>query len=156
MARNLSNISDIVTEQTNTPGVMDPVLEAVPKDGTRLVIKNQVERGDAAGIPIYAELQDDDGDDLPQDTRLALMFETPTDDSPRVVSEPMENIRPYRTLSIRDQQNKEYIDSIKHRLKGNALEVEDVDRLYVAIESDTEIDWSNSRLEFESAAVKEV
>lgn len=157
MSRNLSNISDIATERQNTTGVMSPILEVQPQDGVTLLIENTVERGQQSrGVPIYAELKDSADNNLPQDTRMAIQFEAPTDDGPKVVSEPLENIRVYRTLSILDQQNEEYIDAIKHVLKGSALQIDDVDTMYVAIKSDTQLDWANSRLEFESDAVTEV
>lgn len=37
MSKNLSNISDTVTEQTNTIGVLTSILEFDPKDRTDLV-----------------------------------------------------------------------------------------------------------------------
>lgn len=157
MGRNLSNISTIATEETNTTGVLDPILKIEPKDGTRLVFKPGVARGSEMGIPIYAELKDSNDDDLPQDTTIALQYEAPTDDNRSTVSEPKTNIRTYRTLSLKDQQNEDYTDSVKHELKGTPPHiVRDVDEFYVSIESSAQIDWSNSQLNFEEKAVEEV
>lgn len=149
----LSNISAIATEETNTTGTMTPILTIEPKDGTFLKIVNQVARGDEMGVPIYADLRDGGDNALPDDTRVAIRFEAPADDGPTVVSVPLENIRAYNDLSITDQQNEEYVDRVKHELKGSALGVRDVDKAEVAIESSAQIDWSNSRLQFEEKAV---
>jgi len=56
---------------------------------------------------------------------------------------------------VKEQQNEEFIDRVKNVLKGNALVVDDVDRMYVALESSAQIDWSNSRLQFDESAVFE-
>ena len=157
----LSNISEEATEQTNTTGVLSPILEIQPTRGNMLVIENGVERGQQSrGLPIYASLQDSGGNDLPADTEVQLQFEGPQDDSPTTVSIPLKNIRPYRSLSIADQQNIDWIDRVKHILKNvsanGGLTVSDVDTLYVSINSSTQIDWSNSRLDFDEDAVREV
>jgi len=156
MTKSISNISSLATELTNTTGVLSNILEVQPEDGTQLIFRNHVERGQQSlGIPIFAELQESAGDDLPLDTRLALQFERPADDNPTVVSEPLDNIRPYRALSVKEQQNEEFVDRVKNVLKGNALVVDDVDKMYVALESSAQIDWSNSRLQFDESAVCE-
>lgn len=153
----LSNISDESTERTNSVDTLTPILEIEPKDGTSIIISNTaVQRGAQAGVPIFAELKDGSNDDLPADTRMAITFEGPNEESSTVVSEPFDNIRPYRGLSIKEQQNEEFIDRVKHILKGEALVVEDVDKAYVEIDSSAQIDWSNSRLQFSEQAVQEV
>lgn len=152
---NLSNISDIATQEQNTTGTMTPILTIGPEDGTFLKIVNRVARGDEIGVPIYAGLLDSGGNPLPDDTRMALRFEAPADDGPTVVSVPLENIRAYNDLSIQEQQNEEYVDRVKHQIKGEALGVRDVDKMEVAIESSAQIDWSQTgtRMEFEPSAV---
>ena len=155
----ISNInSDIVTEMQNTPGVMTPILEISPEDGTTLVIENFVQRGDQTrGVPVFAEFFDSNGDPLPKGTEVKITFEGPADDDRQTVSVPRKNIRPYNGLSIQDQQNEEYIDRVKHVLKGKALVIEDVDTAYVEIESSAQVDWSQgSRLQFAEAATREV
>jgi len=83
MTKSISNISSLATELTNTTGVLSNILEVQPEDGTQLIFRNHVERGQQSlGIPIFAELQESAGDDLPLDTRLALQFERPADDNP--------------------------------------------------------------------------
>lgn len=153
----LTNISEIATQVTNITGTMDPILEIQPKDGTVLVIENFNPRGDEEiGIPIFAELKDQNGNDLPQDSEMALEYEKAADDKARVVTETFDNINPYRSLSIQDQQNTDYIDAVKHVLQGRAIVVEQTDTLYVSLDSDTEIDWNNSRLQFAERNVREV
>jgi len=156
MGRNLSNISSIATEKTNKTGVLDPILEIQPDDGTKLIIENMVQRGDEMGLPIFAKLRSGANTQLPQDTTIALQFERPTDDNASTVSEPEENIRTYRRLSIKEQQKEEYVDAVKHMLKAAALQVDDVDKLYVSINSSAQIDWNNSELNFDEKAVREV
>jgi len=153
----ISNISDVTTERTNTVGVLTPILEIDPEDGTSIVLINAVERGQqSAGIPIIADLRDGNDDPLPEDTQMAVEFERPNDDDATVVSIPFEDIRPYNTLSISDQQNEEYIDRVKHRLKAPGLEIEDVDSAYISIKSSAQIDWANSQLQVVPEAVEEV
>jgi hypothetical protein len=156
MTKQLSNISSEATELTNTTGTRSPILEIQPDDGLVFLIDAMVSRGNEMGIPIFAELKDSNDDDLPQDTEIALEFETPNDDQAYAVTEPKQNIRAYNSLSVKDQQNEEYIDAIKHVLKGQGLAVEDVDKLYVSIDSSEQIDWSNSRLTISENAVQEV
>jgi len=152
----ISNIANEATEQTNTTGVPTSILDIQPEDGTVLVFVNGVQRGDQVqGIPIYADLRDSNDDPLPLDTEISLEFEEPSDNRPSTVSEPRDNVRPYRSLSLKEQQNEEYLDRVKHVLKGPALLVEDVDTLSVVIDSSKQIDWSNSRLQFAEEAVKE-
>jgi len=155
--KSLSNISSIATEVTNTTGVLSPILSIDPTDGTVLALLNQVARGDEEGIPIYAKLRSGSSTQLPEDTRLALGFETPQMDNWEVVSEPMEHIRPYRSFSLSDQQNLDYVDRVKHNLKGgaNALIAEDVDMIYVLAEASAQISWPDSSLTFEEKAVRE-
>lgn len=158
MSKPLSNISDEATEMTNTVGEMTPILELQPEDGLAWIIDANVSRGSQRGIPIFGGFYDSSGDPLPQDTRLALQFESPNHDTRQTVTQPYEHIRDYLTLALKDQQNEEYIDSIKHVLKGKQLVVEDVDRLYISIESSAQIDWSQSgsRVTITEDAVTEV
>jgi mannose-6-phosphate isomerase-like protein (cupin superfamily) len=51
----------------------------------------------------------------------------------------------------------DYVDRVKHVLKGRGLVVSDEDTLYVTVNSSAEIDWSHpeTRLQFEESAVME-
>jgi hypothetical protein len=157
MTKTLSNVSSVAEEQQNTTGVLDPILAIQPENGTRLVIQNAVERGQQTlGVPVYGEFRDSDGNPIPLESRLALQFEQPADDSPSVISEPFENVRPYRSLDLKEQQNTDYVDRVKHVLRGKGLVVGDNDTLYVSVESSAQVDWSNTRVQFAESAVTEV
>ncbi|MFD1588713.1 hypothetical protein ACFR9U_17175 [Halorientalis brevis] len=158
MGRQLSNISDEATQMQNTPGEMTPILELQPEDGLTWLISPNVARGNEPGIPIFGGFYDSNGDPLPQDTKVALQFEAPNDDDRQTVTEPYRHIRDYLTLDLKDQQNEEYIDAIKHILKGRQLVVEDIDTLYVSIQSSAQMDWSQvgSRVTISENAVQEV
>jgi len=158
MGKTLSNISSEATEVTNTTGVLTPILELQPEDGLVLILLNMVAKGDEAGIPIAARLQDSNENDLPLDSDFALGFEAPSDDDFTVVSEVRDNIEPYRQLSLKEQFNERFIDATKTELKGDAtrLVARDVDTIYVLVDSSSQIDWSNSRLTINEKAVREV
>lgn len=156
MGKQINNQSDVATEETNIVDTTDPILAIEPDDGTVLIISANVSRGTEPGIPIIADLKDSNGDPLPQDTEMVLQFEGPTDDSEYAVSLRKDSIRAYNTLDIKDQQNEEYVDRIKHELKGRELIVEDTDTFYVSIKSTKQIDWSKSRLTIDENAVAEV
>jgi hypothetical protein len=156
MGESLTNLGSqrvTATENTNVTGQLTSILDLEPVDGLRLVLSNLVYGG--AGIPIYAVLQDSGGNDLPLDTELALRWYTPSLDQPQVVSEIRRNIRPYRTLTLNEQQNEEYREQVRTELKNSASElvVTDIERLEVAINSSAQIDWANSRLAFDRKAV---
>jgi hypothetical protein len=154
--RPLSNVSGEASTDTNVTGQMDPVLSWSPTDGLAWRIAAAVAKGSDVGIPVFADLRDSNDDPLPQDTDASLQFERPTDDDRTTVTDPFRNIRPYNDLSVKNQQNEEYIDQIKHVLRGNELVVRDIDTLYVSINSSQQIDWSNSRLTISEKAVNEV
>ncbi|MUW13918.1 hypothetical protein GJ633_04020 [Halorubrum sp. CBA1125] len=154
--QDLSNIHEYATEQTNNTGDgASPILEISPEDGLFLEILNAAARGSAPGIPIYADLQDDQGNNLPIGTSIRFEYERPSDEQRNRVSEVRDNIQPYNNLSIQDQQDEEFIDAVKVPLLGSALRVRDIDSFYVSIDSSEEIDWSNSQLYIEGSVVNE-
>lgn len=137
------------TERTNAVDQLTSILDFSPIDGMVLEISNL----GGAGFPLALDLEDSNGDDLPQDTKVVIRYDAPHLDQPRVVSETLSNIQTYRTLSIKEQQNEEYIDQTRISLKGRALRVRDIDDVQIAIESDTQIDWANSRAYIDKRAV---
>jgi hypothetical protein len=151
----ISHTSDKATQQTNVTDQGTPILVVSPIEGKMLVIEGSVGKGKESGIPIYADLRDSNDDPLPLDTKMQLTYEMPTDDKPRVVSEPLLNIRPYRTHPISDQDSEDRIDQFKHELHGRALIVRHTDTFAVEIDSSAQIDWSNSELYFDPKAVRE-
>lgn len=169
MTKQLSNITTQkvdATERTNTVDELSPILEFQPNDGIALKIRGMVNAGSEPGIPIYADLQDTDGNDLPVDTAVALEYERPSWDKARTVSHVRDNIRPYNSLSVSEQQNMEHVDQTKHTLKNTdealangetpQLHIRDVDKLYVSVDSSEQIDWDNSRLYIDGNAVRTV
>lgn len=151
--RQLSNISTEATEVVNTTGVRTSILDVTPEDGTALILYNMAEG--AAGIPLYMDLQDSNGDDLPTGTEFALEFKSNIDDQFSAVSHVLDNIQPWNARGIAEQQNEEYVDSVRVPLKGPRLNVREVDTLRVAIQSSAQIDWSNSALYFDKRHVVE-
>lgn len=149
--------SDYVTTETNTTGQLDPVVEIQPDDGVGLIISNAVDVGQKReGFPIYLDLRDSNDNALPLDTRVAVGYEKPTDDSSNVVSIPFSNISTYRKKTISEQQDRENVDAVKHELKASQLEVRDIDKAYILVESSTKIDHSNSEIYVDADAVDEV
>jgi hypothetical protein len=153
MSQTLSNLgTDKVEaiEQTNVTGQRTPILSFTPIDGMMLALRGSSSGG--VGIPIYAKLMDSNGDDLPLDTELVLRYDAPHLDQPKVVSHKLSNLRVYRGLSIKEQQNADYRDRTRIELKGSMLEVRDIDEVQIAINSSKEIDWSKSRVYIDEQA----
>jgi hypothetical protein len=149
--------SNYVTTQQNTVDQLTPVLEIQPEDGVGLVFHNSVDVGQkVAGFPVYADFVDGSGDPLPLDTEVAIGYESPTDDSLSVVSIPVSNISTYRKKSIKEQQNRDNVDSVKHELKSSRLEVRDIDTAYLLLKSSEVIDHGASEVYIDSDAVDEV
>ena len=154
MSETLSNIGTSkvdAEEQTNDLGILSTILSFQPIDGMEMVVQNSV--GGKRGIPIYAELKDSNGNDLPLDTVVAIRWDAPHLDQPKIVSYKLDNIRQYRTLSIKEQQSEDYRERTRQELKGSSLTVEDNEEMQVAVKSSEEIDWSNSTLYVDENAV---
>jgi hypothetical protein len=155
MGRTLNHNSDIVTQETNTTGELTPILTVDPTDGTLIRLFNMVAQGAAAGLPIYASLQDSNGNDLPVDTTMVLSAKQPGDSRRQTVSVEEDNISTYLNKTVAEQQNVDNIDAVKHELQGKAVNIRDVDDLAVEINSSAQIDWSNSSLYVERSGVEE-
>ena len=156
MPKTISNVSTEATEELNVTGELTPILRVQPEDGLALIFKNSVNRGDEAGIPLAANLEDSNGNDLPLDSDLALAYKQPGDTRETVVSETRDDIEPYRALSLAQQRKEDFIDATKIELNGARLVVRDIDELLVLLDSSAQIDYSNSRLSFNEKAVEEV
>lgn len=139
----ISHLSDIATQKQNVAGVTTPILEIEPSDGTILSLLNRVPQGSAEGLPVFFELYDSDGNPLPVDTDLIFRAVRPEDDEPTTVSVKETNISPWDTQKIAEQRNEENIDSVKIELKGDRVNIRDVDQLRVEINSQAQVDWSN-------------
>jgi hypothetical protein len=153
--------SDHVTTETNQTGQLDPIIRISPEDdGVGLILQNFVQKGDQPqGVPVYGKFRDGNDDPLPTNSRLAIAYQAPTDESWTIVSKPFGNIKTYNTKSIGDQQDTENIDQVKHKLHGDVsqtLEVRDVDEAFVLLESSTQLDHANSEVYIDQDAVEEV
>ena len=166
MTRNLTNSSDEATEMQNIPGVFSPVLELSPKEGLGLLIKGMVDAGVDDGVPIFGVFYDENGNPMPKGTKMGLQFEGPGDDDRTTVTFPFENIRPYNSLTINEQQDPDHIDRVKHVFKGTdaakqngdvpALSLDHVESAYISMRSSQVIGWGQgSELLFERAAVED-
>lgn len=152
--KQLSNVSDEATEQTNTTGVRTSILDVQPEDGTRLIVHNAADG--EAGLPIYFDPRDSNDDKLPLDTEFVVTFERNIDDDSSAVTDVQDNIQQWRARGVSEQQNEEYVDSVRVPLKGKRVIVSQTDTLSVEIESSAQIDWSNSALYFDKRFVEEV
>ena len=144
MSETLSNLGTPkvdATEKTNVPGQMTNILEFQPIDGMLLELFNR-----GGGIPFQMDLRDANDDPLPLDTNVEIVYEAPHLQRPQTVSEQLANIGTYNRLSIKEQQNEDYVEQTRISLNGQKLVVRDIDIASVAIESSQEIDWSNSRI----------
>lgn len=166
MTKQLSNQTSYATEKTNVTGVLSPILTFAPGDGLTLIIRGMVSAGSERGFPIYADLNQADGSDMPEDTELVVQYKAPGMDDPRTVTHPLDHIRPFNALTLNEQQDEEYIDRVKLLLKNTdqaladgeipELAVRDIDELRVSVRSSTQIDWSQSRFYIDRNAVREV
>lgn len=152
----LSHVSGIAEQHENIPDYLTEILTFSPEEGQKLVVLPRVGTGDEAGVPIYGKLYDEDGNELPIDTHVVLKYDAPTLNEPRAVSDERENIRPYRNLSIPQQQDRDFIDRMKHKLLGAGVIVRHIDELQVAIESSEVIDWDASELYIDENAIRQV
>lgn len=153
--RNLSNISNEATEVVNAPDVLTPILEIQPDDRMFLRILNAVAAGNQVGVPIYADLKSQAGGDMPLNTTLTLQFLRNGATSPETIADTLDNIRPWRSLSISEQESEEYIDSVKVNLRGESVTAGDADKILVSVNSAEKIDWGSSQLYIENDAVRE-
>jgi len=157
MTRSITDSSDVATQKTNTTGRLSPILEIQPNDGTELIIAGAGERGERTeGLPIYQKLRSAANTQLPADTTFAIELEEPSDDKPKVISEPEKNIRQYRTLTLTEQQNVDFVDQVKNTLKVPGIIINDNDKLYLSVDSSAQISWADSQSIIEASYVSEV
>jgi hypothetical protein len=153
--KSLNHLSSEATQVVNATGIQDAILEISPDDGTLITLMNMVDTGSGEGLPIFADLRDSADTQLADSTDIVLTAERPTDDQPTPVSVKEDNIAAYNQLTTSEQRNEENIDSVKHELRGDRINIRDRDVLYVEIEAASEIDWSNSELYFYRQGVEQ-
>jgi hypothetical protein len=144
--RQLSHLSGVSTQETNTTGVTTPILEVDPDDGTLIGLLDRVSTGDAEGLPIFMDLRDGSDNPLPVDTSFIVRVLRPTDDEPNAVSVKEDNIASWNNLTVAEQRNTKNIDQVKINLKGSRINVRDKDTLRFELNGSAQIDWSNSEL----------
>lgn len=155
MPKSVSNLDAEATENTNTAGVMTPILTFEPEEGTYWTLNNRVPMGAASGIPLIMDLRDSADNPLPTDTVLLLRNEKPGDSEPTAVTVEQSNISSWNNLSIKEQLNEENIDAVKVELKANKVNVTHRDELTVEVNSSAVIDWANSEFYIPREAVDE-
>lgn len=156
--KSLSHLSDIATQETNVANELTPILTFDPSNGTMLRLLNRVSTGEAPGLPMFARLVDNAGNDIATDSRLLLRVVRPTDDAPVSVSVAEDNVAAWNGMTIKEQRNEENIDSVKIELKGERINIRDKDVLRVEVESADVVDWGagNSELYFAREGVQEL
>jgi len=153
--KSLNHLSSEATQVTNQTGIQDAILEIEPDDGTLISLFNNVDTGDGEGLPIFADLRDSSDNQLATSTDIVLTVERPTDDQPVTVSVKEDNIASYNQLTVSEQRNEENIDSVKHELRGDKINIRYTDVLNVEIDAASAIDWSNSELYFYRQGVEQ-
>lgn len=144
MAETLSNLGTEkveATEETNVTGQMTDILAFSPIDGIHLTLSNR-----GGGIPFQMDLRDANDDPLPLDTQLEIVYDAPHLQRPQTVSETLGNIGTYNRLSIKEQQNEDYVEQTRIALNGAMLEIRSIDSVSIAVNSSEQIDWTNSRI----------
>jgi len=160
--KSLSHLSDVATQKTNTTGVMTPILEIDPTDGTMLTFLNRVDVGTAEGLPLFMKLyQDASGTEMPNDTEVQLLAKRPEDSRYQPVSVVEGTLSVWRENSISEQRNEDILDQAKLELQSPdgqdaaKVNVRDVDSFAVAVDSSKQIDWTDSELYFYRGGVEE-
>jgi hypothetical protein len=123
-----------------------------------------VENGEQRlGVPVTMKLRDSNGDLLAVNTEMRFEVLLAGHSDPVAVSERVEDISSWNTLSITEQRKNDYVDATKIMLQESesrggdpvgAVSWRDIDEFRVAIESASQIDWSQSEFSFPSNAVK--
>lgn len=152
----ITHLSQYATQKTNSTGELSPILEFDPENGTVEQIKNNVEKGSEEGVPVYMDLRDANNNPLPNDTEVLFRVDVPSKEQPIVVSERLENIAAWNSLSLTEQRNDENVDAVKLDLKGKVINVRHFDLLRVDIVASAQIDWANSEFYVDSKATRSV
>jgi len=159
--------AEAVTVAQNAPSspVPTPFLRISPERGQFLRFLNRVARGQEAGIPVYMDLRDADGNPLPTNTSVFFAVEPSGHETTMRVSEALKNISQYNQLSISQQRDSDNVDSAKIELQkpegqpnggepADKLDVRDIDTLFLMMDSQAQIDHSQSEIYIDSNAVE--
>lgn len=157
--------ADGVTTSTNDTGHMTPILTFSPDQGTWVRILNDVAQGVRSGLPLFLDLKDGAGNDLPNNTRLVFRVKRAGMTRAVEVSRELKSIAFWNMKTLNEQQDKDQIDNAKIQLaypeasgQQNAdrshVDVRDIDEFQVCIESTTAVDMSQSAAYLGSDAVE--
>lgn len=156
MGSEITHLADEATQKTNATGQDTLILEYTPEDGTMLQVRNRVAKGSAMGVPIYMKLRDGSNNPLPNDTIVILRVDVPSKKDPIVISEEIENISSWNSLTLSEQRNEENVDAVKVLLEDKVANVRYIDTLGVYVEASAQVDWSNSELYVDKNATRRV
>lgn len=150
----LSNAHKYAEELTVEANELEPFLAFQPEDGVRLQIRNLIEGGDV-GVPIYARFRDANNDPLPINSTLTWMGRKPGDEQWTVIGKTRDNIQPWVTLSLAEQQNSDNAGATVLALNGGqgaVHGVSDVEEIALAVESSAALDWANTQVYLDNKA----
>ena len=154
--------SDYVETAENVPAspIPTPILDVSPDRGLFLRLVNHVAKGESIGIPLYMKLRDSAGNDLPPTTAVFLAVKRNGDELPVRVSEKRGNISFWTSNDITTQRDVDNVDGSKIVLSDgqqarDALNVRDVDDLFLMVDGPTAIDHANSEIYVDSSAVQQ-
>lgn len=162
------NSSDQVTTYQNATGVTlkpTPILEVSPDRGKFLRFQNR-NIGGNTGLPVYFDLNQTDGSDLPTNTLVVFEFQMSNGDDYHRVAVPKKQISFFNSNTISEQRNKErrhnaviplkYPEAADREGLRDFIDVRDVDSFTVSIISPAQVDWAVSEWYFDENAVKEM
>jgi len=160
--------SDQVTTYQNATGVTlkpTPILEVSPDRGKFLRFENKVIGGNT-GLPVYFDLNQADGTDLPTNTLVVFEFQMSNGDDYHRVAVPKKQISFFNSNTIPEQRDKDKrhnaLIPLKYPEAADAeglrefIDVRDVDSFTVSIISSGQVSWSESEWFFDESAVKEM
>jgi len=160
--------SDEVTTYANATNVdlkPTPILEVAPDRGRFLRFHNRTIKGHT-GLPVYFDLNDSNGNDLPTNTIVVFEFKMANGDDYHRVAVALKQISFFNSNTINQQQNSERRHNALIPLKWpeaadreglrDFIDVRDVDSFTVSIISSSQVDWTRSEWYFEGDAVEEI
>lgn len=160
--------SDEVTTYQNATNVdlkPTPILEVAPDRGRFLRFHNRQIKGNV-GLPVFFDLNDSNGNDLPTNTIVVFEFKMANGDDYHRVAVPKKAINFYNSNTITEQQNSERRHNALIPLKWpeasdneglrDYIDVRDVDSFTVSIISASQVDWTQSEFYFDDDSVEEI
>jgi hypothetical protein len=160
---NTSEYVETFQNYPNSPSA-DEVVEITPDRGLFLRIANAVKKTTRPGVPVYMKLRDANGNHLPANTSAWFSLELQGMEEPSKVANKKGNMSFYLSNDLTTQRDVDNVDGAVFELTRpeseggdtvSALRVRDIDSMYFKIDSDAQIDWSQSEFYIDSEAVEE-